>query len=93
MPRDRIMRAIAFAGILLAHPAMTQPSMAQAGAVVAQCANMKDPIGCTCAVATGGNVSGNTWARGRGDDRVAYDACIAERGRAPVRLPQIPARH
>jgi hypothetical protein len=88
MPSGGIMRAIAFAGTLLA-----QPAMAQAGAVVAQCANMKDPVGCTCAVATGGKVSGTTWARGRGDDRVAYDACIAERGRAPVRLPQIPARH
>jgi hypothetical protein len=88
MPFRTLAGAVAVAGALL-----TGPATAQTGAVVAQCANMKDPIGCTCAVATGGNVSGNTWARGRGDDRVAYDACVAERGRAPVRLQQIPARH
>ena len=87
MPFRTLAGAVAL-GVLLAGPAT-----AQTGAVVAQCANMKDPIGCTCAVATGGNVSGNTWARGRGDDRVAYDACVAERGRSPVRLQQIPARH
>ena len=88
MPFRTLARAVAVAGALL-----TGPATAQTGAVVAQCANRKDPIGCTCAVATGGNISGNTWARGRGDDRVAYDACVAERGRAPVRLQQIPARH
>jgi hypothetical protein len=84
----------AFIGTLvLAGTLTTSPAAAQiAGAVAAQCAQMKDPVGCTCALATGGTVSGSTWARGRGTDRQDYETCLRERGSAPVRPQQIPGR-
>jgi hypothetical protein len=71
---------------------MAAPAAAQTAAVVGQCAQMKDPVGCTCAVAKGGTISGTTWARGRGDDRQAYETCLRERGAGPVRLQQIHGR-
>jgi hypothetical protein len=78
--------------IVLACVLVAAAAEAQTGTVIGQCAQMKDPVGCTCAVATGGTVSGSTWARGRGDDRQAYETCLRERGSAPVRLQQIPGR-
>jgi hypothetical protein len=81
-----VLGAMMLAGLLVG------PARAQTGGVAAQCAPMKDPIGCTCALATGGTVSGTTWSRGRGDDRQAYEACLTERGRPPVRAQQIPGR-
>jgi hypothetical protein len=71
---------------------MAAPAVAQTGGVAAQCAQMKDPVGCTCALATGGTISGSTWARGRGDDRQPYETCMRERGSPPIRAQQIPGR-
>ena len=61
------------AGLLLA----AGPAAAQADAA---CARMKDAAGCACALATGGTVSGRSWARG--SDRTAFESCLSARGAA-----------
>lgn len=79
---------------LLSVSAMAPAGASAAPAVdgAARCASMKDPIGCGCALATGGTLSATTWARG--SDRAAFEACVAGRGgsAAPARPGTIPAR-
>jgi hypothetical protein len=70
------MRTFLLAGLALAAGLST----ASAQTVDARCAGMKDPIGCTCALATGGSVSNGSWARARGGDPNVYNTCLAERG-------------
>lgn len=86
MRRARLGLAIA-AGVVLA-----APSGAQTGPNSPRCLSMKDPVGCTCALATGGTASPTTWARG--SDRAAFEACVAGRGGAviPTKPGTIPAR-
>lgn len=63
----------------------------QAQAPASGCPAMKDAIGCACALATGGTVTGRTWARG--PDKAAFDACVASRGGTPTAKPAtIPRR-
>jgi hypothetical protein len=76
--------------ILIGAVASASSALAQAP-VDSRCVKMKDPTGCTCALATGGSISGTSWSRGRSDDRVAFDTCVAERGgQTRVRPQTIP---
>jgi hypothetical protein len=59
----------------------------------ARCLKMKDPVGCTCALAFGGEMTNGTWSPGRGADKKAIDECVAERGgKAKAKPPSMPGR-
>lgn len=73
---------IAIAGLVLSF------SEASAQAVDPQCRNMRDQVGCTCAVQNGGYVQGTRWFTGSGGGRgrnarsnEAYTQCLIRAGR------------
>jgi hypothetical protein len=79
--------------LLIALALIGTASSALAQSVDTRCTKMKDPVGCTCALAYGGTVSNGTWARARGSDPVTYNSCVAERGgKAAPRPATIPGR-
>jgi len=81
----RISQALAVAILLWAGAASAQSNTG--------CAKMKDAVGCACAVATGGTVTGRAWARG--PDKAAFDACLSAQGASTTSAGpyRIPARH